>query len=168
MRNALERSVFRLLAAAAAAAACYRYAWLPEHADHVLKSVTVRTEAALQMSGNRAVFAARDNLESLQPIAGACQLSVAYQLVYAVNARILGRNDDAIEHYNAALAADHRPEIYFDRGITYLEEGKLDAATADLALATRFNPYYLDNVDLVMRDRIAAFNKSVPYNPAPR
>lgn len=168
MRNPLARAACRLVATAAAAAASYRYAWLPEHADHVLKSMTGRTQAALQMSGDRAVFVARDNIDRLQPIASTCQLSVAYHLVYAANARILGRNDDAIEHYNAALAADHRPEIYFDRGMTYLEEGKLDAATADLALATRFNPNYLAAVDLAMRERIAEFNKSVPYNPAPR
>jgi tetratricopeptide (TPR) repeat protein len=168
MPNALTRAVCRLVATVAAAAALYRFAWLPEYADHVLRSVTVRSEAALQMSGNQAVFAARDNLERLQPIASTCRLSVAYHLVYAVNLRILGRNDDAIEHYTAALAADQRPEIYFDRGTTYLDEKKLDAATADIALATRFNPNYLESVDGAMRERVAAFNKSVPYNPPPR
>jgi tetratricopeptide (TPR) repeat protein len=167
MRNPLARAVCRLAAAAAAALAAYRYAWLPEHADHVLKSVEVRTQAALQMSDVRAVLVARDNLERLQPIAGACRLSVDYHLIYAVNARILGRNNDAIGHYTAALASDHRPEIYFDRGTTYLEEGKLDAATADIALAVRFNPMYLDEVDTGMRERVAAVNKAIPHDPPP-
>jgi tetratricopeptide (TPR) repeat protein len=168
MRNAVARTVCRLVATVAAAAALYRYAWLPAYADHVLKSVTTRSEAALQMSGNQAVFAARDNLERLQAIAAACRLSVAFHLVYAVNARILGRNDDAIEHYTAALAVDQRPEIYFDRGTTYLDEKKLDAAIADVAMAVRFNPVYLESVDAEMRERVTAFNKSVPYNPPPR
>jgi tetratricopeptide (TPR) repeat protein len=167
MRNPLARAVCRLAAAAAAALAAYRFAWLPEHADHVVKSVTVRSQAALRMTDDRAAFVARDNLDRLQPFAGTCQLSVSYQLVYAVNARILHRNDEAIEHYTAALAADHRPEIYFDRGTTYLEEGKLDAAAADIALAVRFNPVYLDDIDVGMQERVAAINKAVPHDPPP-
>ncbi len=168
MRNPIVRSLCRLVALAMGVLAFHRYAWMPEHADHVLKTVNAHTSMALQWSGDRAIFAARDNIDRLQEIAPACRLSVAFHLVYAANDRILGRSADAIEHYSAALAAAQRPEIYFDRGATYLEAGKLDAATPDLALATRFNPYLLDEVDGVMRDRIAAFNKSLPYNPPPR
>lgn len=167
MRSFPVRILCRLVAAIAAAMALYYEAWLPEHADHVLAFVTERTKAALQMTTNQATFTARDNLERLQPIGRTSQLSVAYHLVYAVNLRILGRNDEAIEHYTAALAADHRPEIYFDRGSTYLEQKRLDAATADIALATRFNPYYLDSLDPVMRERVAAFNKAAPFYRPP-
>lgn len=165
MRNPLLRALCRLAAATAAVLAAYRFAWLPEHADHVVKSVTSRTQAALRMNSDRVMVVARDNIERLQPIAGTCQLSVDYHLVYAVNARILGRNNEAIEHYTAALAADHRPEIYFDRGVTYLEVGKLDAATADIALAVRFNPVYLDDIDVGMQERVAAINKAIPHDP---
>jgi tetratricopeptide (TPR) repeat protein len=168
MRNPFARAVCRLTATAAAAFAFYQYSWMPEHANHVLKFVQTRTGTALDTGGDRAIFAARDNIAFLQTITNACRLSVDYHLLYAVNDRILGRNDDAIEHYTAALAADHRPEIYFDRGITYLEEGKLDPATADIALAARFNPLYLENVDAGMQARVAALNKAVPYNPPPR
>lgn len=168
MRNALARALCRLAAVAAAALAVHYYAWMPEHADHILKSLTLRTQAALQVDGDRAVFIARDNLARLQPIEGAGKLSVDYHLICAVNDRILGRNGEAIEHYTAALAADHRPEIYFDRGVTYLKEGNLDAATADIALAVRFNPVFLEDVDAGMQERVAAFNKTVPYNPPPR
>jgi tetratricopeptide (TPR) repeat protein len=168
MRNSLLRALCRLLATAAAVLAVYRYAWLPEYADHVLKSVMVRSQAALQMSPDRAMAIARTNLDRLEPIAGASQLSVDYHLTYAVNARILHRTDDAIEHYTAALAADHRPEIYFDRGVTFLEEGKLDPATADIAMAVRFDPVYLEDIDSGMQARVAALNKAVPYNPPPR
>jgi tetratricopeptide (TPR) repeat protein len=169
MRNPIARAVCRLAATVVAAVAFYRYSWMPSHADHMLRSLQSRTQAALETPGDdRAIFAARDNIERLQTIESACRLSVDYQLIYAVNARILGRNDEAIEHYTAALDADHRPEIYFDRGVTYLEEGKLDPATADIALATRFNPAYLQNVDAGMQARVAAVNKAVPYNPPPR
>jgi len=168
MRNSFARAVCRLAATAAAAFAFYHYSWMPAHANHVLKSVQTRTQNALETPGDRAIFAARDNIAYLQTITNACRLSVDYHLLYAVNDRILGRNDDAIEHYTAALAADHRPEIYLDRGITYLEEGKLDPATADIALAARFNPQYLENIDAGMQARVAAVNKAVPYNPPPR
>jgi tetratricopeptide (TPR) repeat protein len=168
MRNALLRTIVRLAAIATAALAAYHYAWMPEHADHVVKSVTMRTQAALQMSGDRAKVIARENLDLLQPVADTCRLSIDYHLVSAVNARILGLNDDAIEHYTAALKADHRPEIYFDRGVTYLEKGNLDAATPDIALAARFDSAYLEEVDAGMQARVAALNKGVPYNPPPR
>jgi tetratricopeptide (TPR) repeat protein len=168
MRNPFVRAVCRLAATVAAAAAFYQYSWMPEHADHVLKSLQARTQTALETPGDRGIFAARDNIALLQTITNACQLSIDYHLIYAVNDRILGRNDEAIEQYTAALAADHRPEIYFDRGITYLEERKLEPATADIALATRFNPGFLDNLDAQMQARVAAVNKAVPYNPPPR
>jgi tetratricopeptide (TPR) repeat protein len=168
MRNPFARAVCRAAATAAAAFAFYRYSWMPAHANHLLKSVQTLTQRAIDMPGDRAIFAARDNIAILQTVTDACRLSVDYHLIYAVNDRILGRNDDAIEHYTAALTSDHRPEIYFDRGITYLEEGKLDPATADIALAARFNPTYLENVDAGMQARVAAVNKAVPYNPPPR
>jgi tetratricopeptide (TPR) repeat protein len=168
MRNPFARAVCRLAATLAAAAAFYQYSWMPEHADHVLKSLQTRTQTALDTPGDRGIFAARDNIALLQTITNACHLSVDYHLIYAANDRILGRNDEAIEHYTAALAADHRPEIYFDRGITYLEERKLEPATADIALATRFNPGFLESLDAGMQARAAAVNKAVPYNPPPR
>jgi tetratricopeptide (TPR) repeat protein len=168
MRNALGRALCRLAAVTAAALAIYYYAWMPEYADHILKSLTLRTQAALQVDGDRSVFVARDNLARLQSIERAGKLSVDFHLICAVNERILGRNDEAIEHYTAALAADHRPEIYLERGVTYLKEGNLDAATADIALAVRFNPAFLEDVDTGMQERVAALNKAVPYNPPPR
>jgi tetratricopeptide (TPR) repeat protein len=168
MRNPFARVVCRLAAIAAATAAFYWYSWMPEHANHLLKTVETRTETATGTGGDRAIFAARDNIALLQTITNACALSVDYHLIYAVNDRILGRSDEAIEHYTAALQADHRPEIYFERGITYLEERNLDAATEDIALAVRFNPGFLDSIDAQMRARVAAVNKAVPYNPPPR
>jgi tetratricopeptide (TPR) repeat protein len=168
MRNPFVRAVCRLAAMTAAAFAFYRYAWMPEHADHLLKSIQTRTQTALETPGDRAIFAARDNIERLQTIENVCRLSIDYHLIYAANDRILGRYDEAIEHYTAALSADHRPEIYFDRGATYLEEGKLDPATADLALAVRFNPIYIQELDATMQNRVEAMNKDVPYNPPPR
>jgi tetratricopeptide (TPR) repeat protein len=168
MRNPIARAACRLAATVAAAAAFYWYSWMPEHANHLLKTVETRTQSAADTGGDHAIFAARDNIALLQTITNPCALSVDYHLIYAVNDRILGRNDEAIEHYTEALQADHRPEIYFERGITYLEERNLDAATEDIALAVRFNPGFLDSIDAQMQARVAALNKAVPYNPPPR
>ncbi len=168
MRNPFARAVCRLAAAVAAAAAFYQYSWMPAHANHLLKTVEARTQTAADTGGDRAIFAARDNIALLQTITNSCALSVDYHLIYAVNDRILGLNDEAIAQYTAALQSDHRPEIYFERGITYLEERKLDAATADIALAVRFNPGFFDSIDAQMQARVAAVNKAVPYNPPPR
>ncbi|HEX3578157.1 MAG TPA: hypothetical protein VHY33_06305 [Thermoanaerobaculia bacterium] len=168
MRSPVARAICRLAATLAAAFAFYRYSWLPEHTDRMLKSLQTRTETAMNTPGDRGIFAARDNIAMLQTITNACKLSIDYHLIYAVNARILHRNDEAIEHYTEALTIDHRPEIYFDRGTTYLEEGKLDPATSDIALAVRFNPNYIENVDAGMQSRIKAVIDAVPYNPPPR
>jgi tetratricopeptide (TPR) repeat protein len=168
MRNPVARALCRLAASAAAVAALYQYSWMPAHANHLLKTLQTRTENAMAIGGDRAIFTARDNIALLQTITNACQLSIDYHLIYAANERILGRNNEAIEHYTAALESDHRPEIYFDRGVTYLEQGKLDPATADIALAARFNPWYLESVDGGMQSRVKAVLQTVPYNPPPR
>ena len=75
MRNPIARAVCRLAATAAAAFAFYRYSWMPEHANHVLKTVQTRTQSALETPGDRAIFAARDNITFLQTVTNACQLS---------------------------------------------------------------------------------------------
>jgi tetratricopeptide (TPR) repeat protein len=168
MRSPAARAICRLAATLAAAFAFYRYSWLPEHVNHMLKTLETRTQTAMDAPGDRAIFAARDNIAALQTITDACRLSIDYHLIYAVNARILGRNDEAVAHYTEALTIDHRPEIYFERGVTYLDERKLDAATADIALAARFNPNFLESIDAGMQARVAAVNKAVPYNPPPR
>jgi hypothetical protein len=116
MRNPFARAICRLAATAAAAFAFYRYSWMPEHANHVLKFVQTRTGTALDTGGDRAIFAARDNIAFLQTITNACQLSVDYHLLYAVNDRILGRNDDAIEHYTAAKSTSTAASPISKRG----------------------------------------------------
>jgi hypothetical protein len=167
MRNPVMRAVCRVAATIAGAFAFYQYSWIPEHDNHVQKTVQTRTQNALDTPGDRAIFAARDNIALLQTVADPRQLATDFHLLYAVNDRILGRNDDAVAHYTAALEADHRPEIYYERGLTLVEQGKLDAGTADIALAARFNSMYFEEVDKTMQDRITALNKSLPYNPPP-
>lgn len=168
MHNAAGRTAVRAAAVIAAALALRQYVYLPLHANHVYKIVTLRTEAALQSNETRADRLALQNLADLEPLAASSRTSVDFHLIYAANARILRRNQEAIEHYTAAIAANPRPEIYFERGITYLEEKQLEPATEDLALACRFDPAYLTGVDETMQQRINARNKAVPYNAPPR
>jgi tetratricopeptide (TPR) repeat protein len=141
-----------------AAAALQRYTFVPIYANRALKDLELRTRGALQgeVSEERSVMVARDNIERLGRIEPRCLLAVEYHMLWAANARILHRTDDALAHYTLALAMEHRPEIYFERGLTYLEVGNVGAATADVARAARFNPNYITEVDGEFQRRVVA------------
>jgi len=148
----------RVVVTIIAAPALYRYSFEPIYANRALKDVELRTRSALDgaMSDDRAVMNARDNLERLGRFEPRCVLAVEYHMLWAANDRILHRTDDALTHYTLALAMEHRPEIYFERGLTYLEKGDVDRATADVARAARFNPNYVSEVNGELQRRVAA------------
>jgi len=152
------RTACRVVVIIIAAAALYRYSFEPIYANRALKDVELRTRRALDgaMSDDRAVMNARDNLERLGRFEPPCVLAVEYHMLWAANDRILHRTDDALTHYTLALAMEHRPEIYFERGLTYLEKGDVDRATADVARAARFNPNYVSEVNGELQRRVAA------------
>jgi tetratricopeptide (TPR) repeat protein len=152
------RVACRAVLAVIAAAALYRYSFEPIYANRALKDTELRTRAALDgaMSDDRAVMTARDNLERLGRFEPRCLLAVEYHMLWAANDRILHRSDDALAHYTLALAMEHRPEIYFERGLTYLEKGDVDAATEDVARAARFNANYISEVNGELQRRVVA------------
>ena len=158
MVKSMLRAACRVVITIIAAAALYRYSFEPIHANRALKDVELRTRGALDgaMSDDRAVMTARDNLERLGRFEPRCLLAVEYHMLWAANDRILHRTDDALTHYTLALAMEHRPEIYFERGLTYLEKGDVDRATADVTLAARFNPNYVNEVNGELARRVAA------------
>jgi tetratricopeptide (TPR) repeat protein len=152
------RIACRVAVTVVAAAALYRYSFEPIYANRALKDIELRTRGALvaAMSEDRAVMTARDNLERLARFEPRCLLAVEYHMLWAANDRILHRTDDALAHYTLALAMEHRPEIYFERGLTYLEKGDVDEATADVARAARFNPNYIPEVTGQLQQRVLA------------
>ncbi len=153
--HAAVRGTIRALAVALAALALYREAWLPHHANRVLFDVDQRTEAARNGGAYRAAPAARDNLARLQTVEAVGRTDVVYHMLYATNARILQRWDEALLHYDAALAIDRRPEIYFQRGMMQVESGNADAAIPDLVKAVRFQIIYLDEIQGSLRKRVS-------------
>ena len=130
----------RVVAIGVACLALYRLTWLPYHANHVLFEIDQSTAVAQNGGAYRAAPAARDNLARLQTVAAVAGTDIVYHMLYAANARLLQRWDDALQHYDAALAIDHRPEIYFERGMMLVERGNVDAALPDLVKAVRFRP----------------------------
>lgn len=154
--HAAVRWTIRLLAIGLASVALYRLTWLPYHANHVFFEVDQRTAAVQNGDVFQAAPAARDNLARLQTVAAVGRTDIVYHMLYAANARLLQRWDDALLHYDAALAIDHRPEIYFDRGMMLVERGKVDAALPDLVKATRFRPIYLEEIEGSLRKRVRA------------
>jgi tetratricopeptide (TPR) repeat protein len=149
------RSAARAAAVIVAVLLLYRLVWLPWRAQHVLTAVSVRTEAVVREPQLKAQIG-RDNLERLQDVAPVLTTDPDFYLAYAANARLADDLPLAIAQYTAALQrADRRPEIYFERGMTYLAMGNIDAATADLARAARFNPGLLDQISGELRVRVA-------------
>ncbi len=156
--HAAVRWTIRLLAIGLACLAFYRLTWLPYHANHVLFELDQRSEAAQNGDAFRAAPIARDNLTRLQTVADVAGTNLVYHMLFAENARVLHRWDDALLHYDAALTIEHRPEIYFQRGLTLVERGDVDAEIPDLATAARFRPRLLEDLEgeLLERVRVAA------------
>lgn len=155
MRSSLLRSAVRVITVAAAAVAIYYYAVLPWRADHVLRTVEERTADTESLDGVRAAITARNNIDMLNAIAPACRTNASFYMLYAFNLRVLHDLDGAIEQYTNALKyADHRPEIYFARGTTWLEKKDVDQATNDLIRAVRFNPYMIGELSGELHDRV--------------
>lgn len=154
------RAVIRAAVVVVAALALYRYVWLPYRANRVLFIVSTQLEQATRYEASdpaRTAVLARDNMARLQSVARACRTSVEWELLYAENARLLHRYDEAFAHYDAALRIDHRPEIYFRRGMARMESGDArayNAAFDDLVLAVRFRPGVLEELSGELRIRV--------------
>lgn len=151
------KAAIRVAVVVVAALAFYRYAWLPYRANRVLFTVTTQLDQATRYEGSdpaRAAILARDNLARLQSVERACRTNVEWEMLYAENARLLRRYDEAFAHYDAALRIDHRPEIYFHRGLTRMEAGSVDKAFDDLVLAVRFRPVLLDDLSGELHTRV--------------
>lgn len=154
MHNPGVRWTIRIAALALAVLALHRDVIEPWEANRILWAVQQRSKMAFQSGPDRAARIARFNIDELRPIERTCSTNVDYYLLLAANARIMGDSALAISEYTAALSADHRPEIYFNRGMTYLESGNAEAAMPDFVRAVRFNPNYLDSLDGELRQRI--------------
>lgn len=154
MHSAGVRFFIRLAAIVVAVLAVHRYVCVPWQVNGVLYIVQQRTKIALDAGPDRALQIARGNIDRLLPFAPDCTRNVDYFLLLAANARLVGNREMALEEYTAALSADRRPEIYFNRGMTYFESGNVEAAMPDFVRAARFSEYVLDSMDGELRTRV--------------
>jgi tetratricopeptide (TPR) repeat protein len=138
------------------AGAVYRLCVLPVRASHVLRVVDARTHFALERSSDeKAMKLAEGNLERLHEVAPGCALDVDYFLLSAINHGIVHRPQEALQDLDRGQRVEDRPEIYFNRGMILFEAGQIDAAVNSFAIAARFNPLLLDNLQGELRTRVA-------------
>lgn len=156
MRRSLQIFV-RLVAILAAAIGIQYLCVAPYAGNRTLHRVDQRTHAAvIDPNDQRAAIFARASIGQLMRIAHVRKDEVTYDLLFAANDRILNRPDDALAHYDAALLADHRPEIYFERGLVLMGLGRKRDAIASLVTALRFDPNLVDSLDSPIREEVAA------------
>ena len=134
--------------------ALHQYSWLPYRANHVLFEVEQRGEAAEAADPLKGMPIARTNIAMLESVEQGCRTNVNYHMLYAANARVLRRPDLALQHYDAALALDMRPEILMQRGLIELETGHVDTAFADFVRAVRFNPGMIEQLGGQYREQV--------------
>jgi tetratricopeptide (TPR) repeat protein len=151
MRNAI-----RAAAVIVAALALHSLCVVPYLANLRLVDIERRTARAQVLDAVQAVPMARTNLRDLARDERAQRLDADWYVLYGANCEILGRYGDAVAIYSQALRIDQRPEIYANRGLAKLQMGRIDAAVNDLAVAARFNPFVLYQLDGDLHTRVAA------------
>ena len=144
------RSLVRLAAVIAAAAALYWLVVLPYRGNLVLQAVAESSAVAQKTDPQIAVIMARAN------VAAGRRLDPAWYMLYGSNCELLDRLPAAAEAYTRALRIDDRPELYVNRAMVRLHLGQTDAAIADLDYAARFNPAVMEQIDGELRARVAA------------
>lgn len=150
------RNVFRAAAVIVAAIALHTFCVLPYLANLRFDEIRRRTERAQVLDAVQAAPIARANLRDLERSEGVQRFNSVWYVLYGANCEILGRPGDAIAVYSQALRIDQRPEIYVNRGLAKLQMGSIDAAVKDLAVAARFDPFVLYQLEGDLHTRVAA------------
>jgi tetratricopeptide (TPR) repeat protein len=155
--NRSLRILSRLGAIAAGIIGIERLCMAPYAANRILHRVDIRSHAAISAADpQHAAILARTSLNELRSIASIEEYDVDYHLLFAANARVLNQTAEALAHYDAALRADQRPEIYFQRGLTLLELGRIPESIPNFVTAARFNPTILNDLDPTIREQVVA------------
>lgn len=114
---------------AAAGFAVHRWCWLPYRCNQIEKAALRTTERTLEVGGGytetvRARATAQRVLGCIEHV----PTNVNLYMIVAANYRALGRYEDAIAMYRAALRYDRRPELYLNIGESYLAMGNANEA----------------------------------------
>jgi tetratricopeptide (TPR) repeat protein len=144
----------RIVALAIGVLTMERWSILPFLCNRQIRIIRRRTEAAMNFPTIRAAVVARENIERMNRVIGGCSTDVNAQLLFAANAELIGDKQGNLDHLDAALRIDQRPELYYDRGMAKLALGQVDAAVEDLGTAVRFNPTLVDDISGELRGRV--------------
>jgi hypothetical protein len=121
----------------------------------ILDARLLAARAAAEPTPSRASADAQRSSALVEPFVASCgRTEVNLHIILASNAITAGHADEALSHYDDALAIEQRPEIYFDRGMTQIGLRRTAAGEADLVRAVRFNPYLLDEIGGETRERV--------------
>ena len=150
------RRLIALCVVAAGAGAIYFFCVMPYQCNRIKKTALLSTQRAYTIAGTReSVIAARQTADALLPCFRPACHDVSLDMLMAANARILGRNEEAVHLYEHALQLDRRPEIYVNLGAAELAIGRRAAARDHMLRAVLFNAYMIQNIeDGVLRQEI--------------
>ena len=114
---------------------------------------------------SRTVAQARLRLARMEVCIDACSASAELYVVAAANLRLLKQYERAADYYRAALRYGHRPDIYYNLGITELAAGDRERAIEHLVLAGRTGSYW----NLIENETVRSeVTRRLFYEPAPR
>ena len=154
----------RVVAVVVTALLIERFCVIPFRCMHMIKVVEQRTETAMNRLDHLAAQGvARENLQLLDEVASGCRTDADLHLLLAFNDKLLGRQEEALQHLNDAISIDDRPEFYFDRGLMLIDLGRIDEAARELAIAVRFNPDLVDRLDGEMKDIVLREVQKAPH-----
>lgn len=139
---------------AAAGFAIHRWCWLPYRCDEIEKASLLMTSQTLQAGGGygesvRARQTAARVLTCIEHV----PTNVNLYMLVAANYRVLGRYEDAIAMYRAALRYDRRPELYLNIGESYLALGNAEEAQRYLVATALFRIDIFENVPEAAKQR---------------
>lgn len=144
----IARRALSALAFAAALAGIWRWSYLPYRCNIDKRPIVGRTRAiANERRDDVARAYAREALAEIRPLRRACPRDLDLLMMEATNQAAMSHMDEAIATYRAALAVEKRPEIYFELANTEYAAGHFEDAVRDGALAVRFKPFLIADVD---------------------
>ena len=152
----LTRSLLRIAALIVAAIAIHRFCVVPYRDNLLVGDVAGRSTLAQNADPAEATSLATTNIRELERAEEGRRLDPNWYLLYGANCELADRWHDAEIAYTRALRIDNRPEIYVNRGLVLLHLGRTSEGEADLATAARFDPGVLNNLDELLRARVAA------------
>lgn len=151
----IVRLCIRIFAVASGLLLVYWFVVWPARCNQAMRTAGLNTRTVTENFVTvRAISTTRENIRLLESVP--CCDSFERHLLLALNKRQLGRFEEAIVDLTHALQTAQRPEIYFNRGLLYLETGRVADAIPDLVLATEFAPHLLYHLDYEVRARVEA------------